>query len=97
MDRLMFFNSISGIEYPEMIVNFFDQFIALKQVVEDYGTVAVSEKTDRSISFNVTFSGQKHRDKALSNIPPGPILIYGRPISVSVEPLSDTEIKFILQ
>lgn len=98
MDRLKFFDSISGIEYPEMIVKFFDQFIALKQLVEDYGTIVVSEKTDQSISFITSFSNAGYKNKALSNIPPsGPIVIYCRPISVEVEDLSDTDIKFTLK
>ena len=43
MDRIAFLESISGIEYPEMIVEFFDQFIALKYLVEDYGQISVQE------------------------------------------------------
>ena len=34
MNRVQFFNSIGGIQYPRMIVDFFDHFIALKQIVE---------------------------------------------------------------
>ena len=35
--RLEFFESISDIEYPLMLVKFFDHFIALKELVQDYG------------------------------------------------------------
>ena len=35
MDRIAFIESISGINYPEMLVHFFDQFIALKKLVEE--------------------------------------------------------------
>ena len=51
MDRIAFLESISGIEYPEMIVEFFDQFIALKYLVEDYGQISVQEKSTNGISF----------------------------------------------
>lgn len=97
MDRITFFNSISGIDYPEMIVEFFDQFIALKQLVDDHGTVSVCDKSDNSISFITVFNDKKFKDQALYTVGSGPITIYGRPISISVENLSDTEIKFILQ
>ncbi len=33
MDRITFFNSISGIDYPEMLVKFYDQFLALKELI----------------------------------------------------------------
>lgn len=97
VDRLNFFNSISGIKYPEMIVEFFDQFIALKQLVEDYGTVTVGEATDKSISFITEFKAPEYKDKALSMVQSGPIVIYGRPISVRVEVISEIQIKFLLQ
>jgi len=97
MDRLAFLDSISGIEYPNMIVEFFDHFIALKQIVEDYGTVTVNEKSESSISFNIKFKSNKYKEKALMNIHTNSIIIYGRPISINMEELSETEIKFILK
>ena len=56
MDRIAFLESISGIEYPEMIVEFFDQFIALKYLVEDYGQISVQEKSTNGISFVIKFT-----------------------------------------
>lgn len=97
VDRLNFFNSISGINYPEMIVVFFDHFIALKQLVEDHGTVTVGETSNKSISFITEFKTKAYRNEAMSIVQSGPIVIYGRPISVSVEVISDLEIKFVLQ
>ena len=97
MDRITFFNSISGIDYPEMIVEFFDQFIALKQLVDDHGSVRVCDKSENTISFITVFNNKQFKDQALYAVSSGPIMIYGRPISISVESLSDTEIKFILQ
>lgn len=97
MDRITFLDSISGIQYPEMIVEFFDQFIALKQIAEDYGTITVNEKLNNGISFNINFQNQVFRDKALNNVQTGTVIIYGRMISVIAEPISDNDIKIILQ
>lgn len=97
VDRLNFFNSISGINYPEMIVHFFDHFIALKQLVEDRGEVAVEESTDNMISFNVKFSNLKYKDQAIAIVQSGPVVVYGRNIVVNIEVISDVEIKFVLQ
>ena len=97
VDRLNFFNSISGINYPEMIVDFFDHFIALKQLVEDHGTVTVGETTDKTIAFIAQFNSKAFKDEALAIVHSGPIVIYGRPITVQVEVISDLEIKFVLQ
>ena len=97
VDRLNFFNSIAGINYPEMIVHFFDHFIALKRLVEDRGEVAVGESTDNMISFNVKFSNPKYKDQAIAIVQSGPVVVYGRNIVVNIEVISDVEIKFVLQ
>lgn len=97
VDRLNFFNSISGINYPEMIVDFFDHFIALKQLVEDHGTIRVGKTSDNSIEFITQFNSKAFRDEAFAIVQSGPIVIYGRPISVAIEVISDLEIKFVLQ
>ena len=96
MDRIAFLESISGIEYPEMIVEFFDQFIALKYLVEDYGQISVQEKSTNGISFVIKSTDVKYRDKALSNVQTSSVVIYGKPISINLEIISETEIKFIL-
>ena len=96
MDRIAFLESISGIEYPEMIVEFFDQFIALKYLVADYGQISVQEKSTNGISFVIKFTDIKYRDKALSNVQTSSVVIYGKPISINLEIISETEIKFIL-
>lgn len=97
MDRIAFLESISGIEYPEMIVEFFDQFLALKQLVENYGNVSVLEKSNNVISFSIAFNNKEYINKALLNIQSGSVIIYGRPISVTIDELSDTEIKISLK
>lgn len=97
MNRLDFFESISGIDYPDMLVSFFDQFIALKSIVENHGTVTVNEKTDNNITFNVKFDNQSYTEKALNEISTGNIIIYGKIISVHAQKISDTDIMIKLQ
>ena len=38
-----------------MLVEFFDHFIALKQLVEDYGRVSVHKTDGNSITFSISF------------------------------------------
>lgn len=97
MNRLDFIESISDIQYPEMLVNFFDQFIALKQLVEDNGLITVINNDEKSISFKISFKDSTIRDKALNDINTNCIVIYGKPISVQVNIASDTELVIILQ
>ena len=96
MDRIAFLESISGIQYPEMIVEFFFFFIALKYLVEEYGQISVQEKSTNGISFVIKFTDVKYRDKALSNVQTSSVVIYGKPISINLEIISETEIKFTL-
>lgn len=98
MNRINFFGSVSGVEYPEMIVNFFDHFVALKQLVEDSGTVKVLESTEKSITFSIEFNDNSYRDNALAAIYSlgGVIVIYERPISISVSTHYDNSIKISL-
>lgn len=97
MDRLVFLDSISGIKYPEMLVQFFDQFIALKHIIEDYGRITVEPTDDtNSISFMVNFSDPTVRDMALSNTAPI-VVIYGRSIAVHTDIVSDNQLRFILK
>lgn len=97
MDRITFLESISGIQYPEMLAEFFDQFIALKYLVEDCGKISVVSNTSNSITFIISFSDSQYRDKALSNVQTSAVNIYGKLISVGLKVLSDTEIEFVLQ
>lgn len=98
MNRINFFGSVSGVEYPEMIVNFFDHFVALKQLVEDSGTVTVLESTEKSITFSIEFNDKSYRDNALAAIYSlgGVIVIYERPISIAVSTHYDNSIKISL-
>ena len=94
MDRVNFIESIQGIQYPEMLVTFFDHFIALKQLVEDQGKITVLESDSNHVSFSVAFKNKGTRDSALTviNSLGGRIIIYQRTIMVDVKPLSDSEI-----
>lgn len=97
MDRISFLESISGIEYPEMLVEFFDQFIALKQVVQDNGKITVQEKSTSGITFVIMFDNNQSRNIALSNISSGSVIIYGKQINIGVNAISDTELQIILK
>ena len=98
MDRVMFIGSVGGIHYPEMIVNFFDHFVALKQLVEDSGRVNVLQSTESSISFSIDFDSIEIKDQALGSIlsQQGVIVIYERPIRISVKILTDLSLQIDL-
>lgn len=97
MDRISFFKSVEGIQYPEVLVNFFDHFIALKQIVNDSAKVSVNNVDQNTIEVGLTFHSKMKRNEALSTITPQQIYIYGRPIKVNVDILTGKEIKIILQ
>ena len=56
VNRLQFFDSISGIKYPKMMIDFFDHFIALKKIVEDTGSISVDKSTENFIRFSIAFN-----------------------------------------
>lgn len=99
IDRVNFLESVSGIQYPEMLVTFFDHFIALKQIVEDYGTVNVINNSPSSLTFSVKFKNKTTRDNALNaiNSTNGIVMIYQRPITVDVKFPTDSELIVNLQ
>ena len=90
MNRVDFFESVSGIQYPEMVVNFFDHFVALKQIVEDSGKVYVLSVDNRSIQFKIDFDDQSTINNAYATIVANgqTIIVYNRPIRVEVEALT---------
>ena len=95
VNRITFINSVSGINYPEMIVDFFDHFIALKQLVEDSGSVNVLKSENNSISFQVNFISKEYKDQMINlvNSLGGSIIIYGRPIGISLINISDISVQ----
>ena len=87
MDRIQFFESISGIEYPHMLVDFFDHFLALKQIVENSGKIIVphQESNNNHIIFNIEFSNAKAKETAINLIKSTNIItIYERPIYINI-------------
>ena len=99
MDRVNFLESVAGIQYPEMLVTFFDHFIALKQIVEDHGTVNIINSTPNNLTFSVRFKNKSTRDNALNaiNSANGVVMIYQRPIVVDVKFPTDSELIIRLQ
>lgn len=91
MNRVDFFDSVSGIQYPEMLVNFFDQFIALKAIVEDSGSVSVINSSENNIEFAISFKDEESKYKAYSTLMSlnGIIIIYGRVIKINSQINSD--------
>jgi hypothetical protein len=86
MDRIQFFESISGIEYPHMLVDFFDHFLALKQIVENSGKIYVPQQTiENHIIFNIEFFDTKAKETAINLINSNRIImIYERPIYINI-------------
>lgn len=98
MDRISFFNSISGIDYPNMLVKFYDHFLALKELMQVPSFITVTSRTnDDYISFLVKYNEKKDKDRAIHLMYIDRISIYGRMISISIEALTDTELMIILR
>lgn len=88
MNRIEFFNSISGIQYPQMLVDFFDHFLALKQIVENSGKVTIPDDCNTNnnhIVFNIEFSNTKAKETVVNMIGAmSTVVIYNRPIYVNI-------------
>ena len=99
MDRVNFFHSINDMKYPELLVNFFDQLIALKHIVENTGIITVHDYDDTYIKFSINFSSTENMNYALGKINSlgGTIVIYEKPISIVVEVLTDKELNITLK
>ena len=101
MNRVEFLDSISGIKYPEMIADFFDHFVALKQIVEDSGVINVlsnPESNNCSIMFSITFINNSVLMSALDTISTlnGSIVIYERQIAINVKVPTDNNNTIII-
>lgn len=89
VDRLTFFNSVSGITDPGLVIRFYDNFIALKQLLNNStGFPSVDSYNNSSIKFSVSFQTARDKKETLNMIQSGTIIIYGKPISVLVEDAS---------
>lgn len=96
MDRLSFFESISGIAYPQMLVHFFDQFLALKEITNSSANIVVETSTETSITFIIEFNDKISKENCIRNIPYGQVIVYGKPIYVNMEHLTDTKTRICL-
>lgn len=98
MDRIDFLEHVSGINYPGMLIDFFDHFIALKQLVEDNGSVTVIESNAGSIVFAIEFNSSANMHLAANTISQygGTVIIYNRPIHIITEFPTDTIIRITL-
>lgn len=86
-NRLEYFDSISGITDPRLVVIFYDHFLALYNLLgyRDNLSISVDNYSDRMIRFSVLFSTAKDKKEILTQIQSGSMLIYGRQISIIVE------------
>ena len=94
MNRLEFLDSITGIKYPEMLADFFDHFVALKQIVEDSGSINVINNTETKIIFSISFKNRSTLSSAVNAISAlnGSIVIYERYIPISMEVSNETSL-----
>ena len=100
MNRVDFLESVSGIKYPQMMVDFFDHFLALKLIIEDSGKInVINYNSANIISFSVIFKSPEYKKLAIDTINSkgGVIFIYGRQITISVDDLADSELQIILK
>jgi len=96
INRIDFLESINGIQYPSMIVDFFDHFIALKRIVEDSGNITVINSINNyNIDFSIEFMSTDCMKLAMQIIESnqGVIDIYGKPMKILVKPLSEKAIQ----
>lgn len=98
INRVDFIESVSGIEYPEMLVHFFDHFIALKNIVEDSGKIIVLSSTDTAIKFSIEFKNKQDQETVLNIVSSlhGFAVIYGRVINVEVSSICENSITISL-
>lgn len=98
MNRIEFINSVQGIQNPNVIVTFFDHFVALKQLVEDSGVVSVLNTMDNSIQFSIKFASVDAKRQAMEviNSSNGMMVVYNRALSITVEEIGKKEIMIII-
>ena len=100
MDRVSFFKNINGISYPEMLVDFFDHFIALKQIVDTNNCLVniIKLYENSGIEFDVKFNTPELLHKTLNEISKNgnAIVIYNRTMTIHIEVLTETDLKIKL-
>lgn len=99
MDRVSFFKNINGITYPEMLVDFFDHFLALKNIVGTNNcTVNIISTHNNVIDFIVNFKEESLLQKVMNelNRNGNVVVIYNRTMTVHIEVLTDKDLKIKL-
>lgn len=100
MDRVSFFKNINGISYPEMLVDFFDHFIALKQLIDTNNClISIIKLYDTTgIEFDVQFRSHDQLMRTLNDISKNGnvIIIYNKTMTIHVEIISDIDLKIKL-
>ena len=86
-------DSISGIDYPRMLADYYTHIIALKMLIEDFGKATVEFAEGNSITFSVIFNNSDIKSQLRS----GSLVIYNRPLQIQVESFSDIELKIKIQ
>ena len=97
MDRLSFFKNINGISYPEMLVDFFDHFIALKQLIDTNNCIVniISYNKGQDIEFSVKFKDPTLLMRTMNEIQRfgNVVVIYNRTMTIHIEVLTDIDLK----
>ena len=102
MDRITFYSGISGNSDPHVFVKFYDQFVALYNSISEFSkisTIGPVESPNNSVAgfaFNVEFADKLSRDRVLSCINPS-LVVYKKPMSLSVESLTDVSVNIVIK
>ena len=101
MDRISFYSGISGNNDPHVFVKFFDQFVALYNSIHEFNEIDAlgpvdSQDSIAGFAFKVNFSDKTTRDRVVSCINPN-LMVYKKPMSLSVESLTDVSVNIIIK
>lgn len=98
-DRFKFISSVSGVQCPEIIAQFFDQFIALSDIIIDSNAlVEVEDNNDQSISVQITFNDAEAQKASIDLLSKQDhFTVYQRVISVSPESTGSNKMRIHLQ
>lgn len=92
MNRVNFLNSVSNISYPRMVFDYYDYFLALKTIAETSEKISVDDATSNSIKFLVAVNNASEKNEIMKKAQSGIIDIYGRPIVIHSELVSNKKI-----
>lgn len=92
MNRVNFLNSVSNLSYPRMVFDYYDYFLALKNIAEIGEKISVDNATNNSIKFLVAVNNASEKNEIMRRAQSGIIDIYGRPITIHSELVSNKKI-----